>query len=204
MQGKQTCQQELFSTIDLESIIPKDPLLRKVDKLLDLEFLYDLTEELYYVDNGRTSIYPVLFFRMQLISYLFGIESDRQLCRDVHLNLAYRWFCRIPLYHSVPHRKRAHLYALTFFAIDECGGKLDFSATPKPLSLWRKHEPLPPLKIKSTPTPGVSKMFDMTRPPCTFLYSHTMGRPLHNHENLAVVTEKNFQMMLIARHFGRK
>ena len=63
-------------------------------------------------------------------------------------------------------RKRAHLYALTFFAIDECGGKLDISATPKPLSLWRKHEPLPPLKIKLTPTPGVSKVVDITRPAC--------------------------------------
>ncbi len=51
MQDKQTCQQELFSTIDVESFIPKDHLLRKVDKLLDLEFLYDLTEELYCVDN---------------------------------------------------------------------------------------------------------------------------------------------------------
>ncbi len=80
-----------------------DHLLRKVDKLLDLDFLYDLTEELYCMDNGRASINPVLFFRMQLISYLFGIESDRQLCRDIHLNLAYRWFCRLPLCQSVPH-----------------------------------------------------------------------------------------------------
>ena len=103
MQGKQTHQQELFSTIDLESFIPKDHLLRKVDKLLDLDFLYDLTEELYCLDNGRASIDPVLFFRMQLISYLFGIESDRQLCRDIHLNLAYRWFCRLPLDLPVPH-----------------------------------------------------------------------------------------------------
>lgn len=103
MQGRQTTQQELFSTLDLESFIPQDPLLRKVDKLLDLEFLYDLTAELYCMDNGRSSIDPVLFFRMQLISYLFGIESDRKLCRDVHLNLAYRWFCRIPLHQPVPH-----------------------------------------------------------------------------------------------------
>lgn len=106
MQGKQTHQQELFSTIDLESFVPKDHLLRKADKLLDLDFLYDLTEELYCLDNGRASIDPVLFFRMQLISYLFGVESDRQLCRDIHLNLAYCWFCRLPstnLYLIIPH-----------------------------------------------------------------------------------------------------
>ena len=53
MQGKQSGQQELFSTIDLESFIPKDHLLRKVDKILDLVFLYDLTEDLYCLDSGR-------------------------------------------------------------------------------------------------------------------------------------------------------
>ena len=63
-------------------------------------------------------------------------------------------------------RKRPHLYALTIFAVDECGGKLDISATPKPLSLWRKHEPLPSLKIKSAPTPGGLKVTDITRHAC--------------------------------------
>lgn len=63
-------------------------------------------------------------------------------------------------------RKRAHLYALTFFAIDECGGKLDIDATSKPLSLWRLHEPLPLIKIKSTPSPGVSKVIDITHRAC--------------------------------------
>lgn len=63
-------------------------------------------------------------------------------------------------------RRRPHLYALTFFAIDECGGKLDINTTQKPLSLWRLHEPLPPLKIKSTPTPSGLKVVDITRPAC--------------------------------------
>ncbi len=63
-------------------------------------------------------------------------------------------------------RKRPHLYALTFFAIDECSGKLDINATNKPTSLWRKHEALPPLKIKSTPTLGVLKVVDIARPAC--------------------------------------
>lgn len=63
-------------------------------------------------------------------------------------------------------RKRPHLYALTFFAIDECGGKLDIRPTERPLSWWRKHEPLPPMKIKSTRTAGVSKVEYITRPAC--------------------------------------
>lgn len=63
-------------------------------------------------------------------------------------------------------RRRPNLYALTFFAIDECGGKLDVNATNRPSSLWRKHEPAPSLKIKISRTPTVSKVVDMTRIAC--------------------------------------
>ena len=60
-------------------------------------------------------------------------------------------------------RKRPHLYALTFFAIDECQGKLDIKPTERPPSYWRLHEPVPPIKIKLTPPPSVSNVADMTR-----------------------------------------
>ena len=63
---------------------------------------YEVTKGLYCADNGRNSVDPVLFFRMQLISYLYGMKSDRELCREVHLNLAYRWFCRLSLHDAVP------------------------------------------------------------------------------------------------------
>lgn len=64
-------------------------------------------------------------------------------------------------------RKRPNLYALTFFAIDECGGKLDVAPTTRPLSTWRLHEPLPPITIiRSTPPVGVPKAGDMTRGAC--------------------------------------
>lgn len=102
MQGQQVDQLGLFSTIDLESFVPEDHLLRKVDKVLDLNFLYELKEDLYCLDSGRLSIDPVLFYRMQLVRYLYGIEFDRQLCRKIHLNLVYRWFGRIPLHPRVP------------------------------------------------------------------------------------------------------
>ena len=102
MQGCDDSQQELICTVDLETFIPKDHLPRKIDKEVDLDFLYELTTHCYCNDNGRPSIDPVLFFRMQLINYLYGIESDRQLCREIHLNLAYRWFCRLPLHVDVP------------------------------------------------------------------------------------------------------
>lgn len=61
-------------------------------------------------------------------------------------------------------RKRPNLYALTFFAINECGGKLDIKATERPPSTWRLHAPLPPLKIKFTPPPGGLNEVDITRP----------------------------------------
>lgn len=63
-------------------------------------------------------------------------------------------------------RKRPHLYALTFFAIDECQGKLDINPTEKPPSCWRLHEPVPPIRIKLTPPPSVLNVAGMTRPAC--------------------------------------
>ena len=102
MQGQQDSQRVLFDTIDLERLIPDDHLLRRIDASIDFDFIYQVTEGLYCADNGRNSIDPVLFFRMQLISYLYGMKSDRELCREVHLNLAYRWFCRLSLHDAVP------------------------------------------------------------------------------------------------------
>jgi transposase len=89
MQGRQVSQRVLFDTIDLESLIPDDHLLRRIDTTIDFDFIYEVTRDLYCADNGRNSIDPVLFFRMQLIGYLYGMKSDRELCREVHLNLAY-------------------------------------------------------------------------------------------------------------------
>lgn len=64
-------------------------------------------------------------------------------------------------------RRRPHLYALTFFAVDECNGKLDVKPTERPSSAWRLNNPLPPLLQKQIRvTPGVSKVTDMTRPAC--------------------------------------
>jgi hypothetical protein len=68
--GQQESQRALFDTIDLQLMIPRDHLLRRIDSKIDFDFIYDITERLYCPDNGRPSIEPVLFFRMQLISYL--------------------------------------------------------------------------------------------------------------------------------------
>ncbi len=102
MQGKKQFQPELFSTINIENLIPKNHLLRRLDSILDLKFIHELTKELYCDLNGRPSIDPEVFFRMNLVSYLYGISSDRQLCEELQFNLAYRWFCRFSLADTIP------------------------------------------------------------------------------------------------------
>lgn len=102
MQGKQIFQQLLFVNVDLHSFVPQDHKLRKIDGVLELSFLRKLTESMYSNENGRPSIDPETYFRMQIIAYMYGIDSDRRLCQEVHLNLAYRWFVRIPLNEEVP------------------------------------------------------------------------------------------------------
>lgn len=103
MLGQQTYQPQLFTTFNIEEFIPKNHLLRKLDNLLDLSFIRELTEPLYCPDNGRPSIDPELFIRMILVQYFYKIASDRQLCEEIGFNLAYRWFCRLTLEDKVPH-----------------------------------------------------------------------------------------------------
>lgn len=102
MQGKQRYHQALFVSIDLDQFVPKDNRLRKIDQILDLSFVRALTKDRYCEKDGRPSVDPVVFFKMQVIKYLFGICSDRQLCADIHVNLAYRWFLRYSIEDKVP------------------------------------------------------------------------------------------------------
>ncbi len=102
MMGQQaSVQTPLFYSFNLESHVPQDHLLRGIDPFLDLsELRQQLTE--YYSAIGRPSIAPELMMRMLIIGYCFGIRSERRLCEEVHLNLAYRWFCRLRLDDAVP------------------------------------------------------------------------------------------------------
>jgi transposase len=102
MIGLQTDQQKrLFYSFDLEEQVPQNHLLRGINRHLDLsEFRQHLSE--YYSHTGRPSIDPELIIRMLIIGYSLGIRSERRLCEEVHLNLAYRWFCRLGLEDKVP------------------------------------------------------------------------------------------------------
>jgi transposase len=101
MGHRQVEQAALFYEFSLERHIPADHLLRSIDRFVELE---ELRRELapFYSNIGRPSIDPELMIRMLLVGYCFGIRSERRLCDEVHLNLAYRWFCRLGLDGAVP------------------------------------------------------------------------------------------------------
>ena len=102
MMGQQGgAQDQLFYAFNLESHVPQDHLLRGIDRFLDLSELRRHLAD-YYSYTGRPSIAPELMLRMLVIGYCFGIRSERRLCEEVHLNLAYRWFCRLGLENPVP------------------------------------------------------------------------------------------------------
>jgi transposase len=94
-------QDRLFYSFNLDAHVPADHLLRAIDRFLDLT---ELRRHLasFYSHTGRPSIDPELMVRMLLVGYCFGIRSERRLCEEVHLNLAYRWFCRLGLEDVVP------------------------------------------------------------------------------------------------------
>lgn len=102
MMGQQTSGQErLFYAFHLDDHIPQNHLLRGIDRHLDLSALRAHLAD-YYSHTGRPSIDPELMIRMLIIGYCYGIRSERRLCEEVHLNLAYRWFCRLGLEEPVP------------------------------------------------------------------------------------------------------
>ena len=94
-------QNRLFYSFHLDDHVPPNHLLRGIDRFLDLS---DLRQHLtpFYSHTGRPSIDPELLIRMLIVGYCFGIRSERRLCEEVHLNLAYRWFCRLGLEDLVP------------------------------------------------------------------------------------------------------
>jgi len=94
-------QGQLFYEFRLDEAVPDDHLVRKVGALLDLSWVYAELAP-YYSEIGRPSIDPVLMIRMLIIGYVFAIRSERQICREVQVNLAYRWFCELSLEDAVP------------------------------------------------------------------------------------------------------
>ena len=101
MGPRQEAQASLFYEFSLEDHVPPDHLLRSIDRFVDLGSIRRHLAD-FYSHTGRPSVDPELLIRMLLVGYCFGIRSERRLCEEVHLNLAYRWFCRLDLIDPVP------------------------------------------------------------------------------------------------------
>lgn len=102
MMGDRTVMQEaLFYSFRIEDHVPADHLLRSIDRFVDLTGIREHLKP-FYSETGRPSIDPELMIRMLIIGYCMGIRSERRLCEEVHLNLAYRWFCRLDLDGAIP------------------------------------------------------------------------------------------------------
>src|SRR5579864_7045509 len=94
-------QAQFFYSFELVVGQPSDHLVRQIDGVLDLGWVH---KELaaYYSHTGRPSIDPVLMIRMLIVGYVFAIRSERRLCAEVQVNLAYRWFCKLGIEDKIP------------------------------------------------------------------------------------------------------
>jgi transposase len=102
MMGRRASGQgQLFYAFDLDEVVPRDHPARQIDSVLDLSWVH---KELapYYSHTGRPSIDPVLMLRMLIVGYVFAIRSERRICAEVQVNLAYRWFCRLGIEDNIP------------------------------------------------------------------------------------------------------
>jgi transposase len=94
-------QGQFFYSFNLDKVVPPNHLVRQIDSVLDLGWVH---KELgpYYSHTGRPSIDPVLMIRMLIVGYVFAIRSERRLCDEIQVNLAYRWFCQLGIEDNIP------------------------------------------------------------------------------------------------------
>ena len=102
MKVRGTNRRYLEATISLEKVVPKNHLIRKIEKAIDLSFIYDEVEHLYS-PFGRESVDPVVLFKIIMIQYIFGIKSMRQTIKEIDMNIAYRWYLGYEIGESIPH-----------------------------------------------------------------------------------------------------
>jgi transposase len=102
MMGRQEGgQSQFFYAFDLDEVVPPDHLVRQIDAMLDLSWVHKEFAP-YYSHTGRPSIDPVLMIRMLIVGYVFAIRSERRICAEVQVNLAYRWFCKLSIEDNIP------------------------------------------------------------------------------------------------------
>ena len=90
MTGNLDKNREHMSFVCLDEMVPKDHILRSIDRAIDRNFIYDLVEDKYCEDNGRPSVDPVMLIKIPFIQYLFGIKSMRRTIKSIEVSVAYR------------------------------------------------------------------------------------------------------------------
>ena len=93
----------VIEMVEIDRLVPEGHLLRKIDKAVDFNRIYEMVKPLYCEDNGRPSVDPVVLFKMVLIQHLYGLPSLRRTAEEVGLNIAYRWFLGYTLQEETPH-----------------------------------------------------------------------------------------------------
>lgn len=96
-------KREQMMMFSMDDMVPRDHMLRAIDKAINWNFIYDLVEEKYCADNGRPSMDPVMLIKIPFIQYLYGIRSMRQTIKEIEVNVAYRWFLGLDMLDPVPH-----------------------------------------------------------------------------------------------------
>src|SRR5499433_1482656 len=117
MMGRQDRDQgQLFYEFNLDNVVPKDHLLRRMNVFVT-GVLADVHQHLkpFYSDIGRPSVDPELMIRMLIVGYCYGVRHERRLCEEVKLHLAYRWFCKLDLDDRVPHHSTFSINRLERF-----------------------------------------------------------------------------------------
>lgn len=96
-------KREQIYFLSMEDLVPKDHVLRDIERAIDFSFIYELVQDKYSNEKGRPSIDPVMLIKIPLIQYLFGIKSMRQTIKEIQVNVAYRWFLGLDMLDAVPH-----------------------------------------------------------------------------------------------------
>ena len=102
MLSKNQDERNVMEIVSIDTLVPSDHLLRKIDEAIDFEHIYDIVKDLYCEDNGRPSIDPVVLFKIVLIQHIYGIPSLRRTLEEINMNMAYRWFLGYSLTEAVP------------------------------------------------------------------------------------------------------
>src|SRR5271165_6094808 len=157
MMGRQTGDQsQLFYLFNLERRIPAGHLLRRVNPVVT-RILLELREKLasFYSEIGRPSIDPELMIRMLIVGYCYGIRSERQLCEEVELHLAYRWFCRLDLGDQVPDHSTFSVNRHgRFRTATSCARCSRLWCGPAWMPAWSRAKALPSMPVSLKPMPA--------------------------------------------------